>query len=284
MTSTPAAQSPDLAFSDADFQTIARYAAQSYGLDIKIEKKGLIYARLARRIRALGMSDFSSYCAFATGRNAGAEREELLSALTTNVSSFYRERHHFQMLRDTVLPDLRRKAETGGLRIWSAGCSAGQEPYTIAATICDLWPDAGQLNIQIIATDVDPHILEKARAARYRTTETDGLTPQQQAGLFDPLPKGADTRDVRGALRKMVTFDRINLVGDWSFPQRYDIIFCRNVVIYFERATQHQLWRRFSDSLVPGGRLFIGHSERLSGPAASQFQNVGITAFIKSGP
>ena len=282
MMAPPAARSPELTFSDADFQLIARFAAESYGLDIKIEKKGLIYARLARRIRALGMSDFSTYCTFATGRNAGAERDELLSALTTNVSSFYRERHHFQMLRETVLPDLRRKAEAGSLRIWSAGCSAGQEPYSIAATIMDEWPDAARLNIQILATDIDSRILEKARAAQYRLSETDGLTPQQIAGLFEPVARGADTCAVRPALRKMITFDRLNLVGDWSYPGRFDIIFCRNVVIYFERATQHQLWRRFSDSLVPGGRLFIGHSERLTGPAATNFQNVGLTAFAKT--
>lgn len=273
----------DLVFTDADFQAISTHAAQRYGLDIKIEKKGLIYARLARRIRALGMTDFRSYCAMVTGPNAGAEQEELLSALTTNVSSFYRERHHFEMLKQSVLPQLREQALHGNkIRIWSAGCSAGQEPYSIAATLCEAWPDAGSLDIQILATDVDPRILEKAKSANYRASEGDGLSPEQRKGLFEPAAKGAEKLQVRSHLRKMVNFDQINLVSDWRHASPLDFIFCRNVVIYFERATQHRLWRRFNDSLVSSGHLFIGHSERLSGPAESQFRNVGITAFAKN--
>lgn len=275
----------DLSFSDADFQIIARYAAQSYGLDIKIEKKGLIYARLARRIRALGMDSFKTYCVFATGSRAGAEKEELLSALTTNVTSFYRERHHFDMLRTRVLPPLRDKVKQGGaLRIWSAGCSAGQEPYSIAATVRDAWPDAGELDINIHATDVDPRVLETAKAAQYKSMDADGLPAQYSAGLFAPSKSQSDTRAIRPELRKMVSFDQLNLVANWSFPTRFDAIFCRNVVIYFERSTQHALWRRFSDSLSPDGHLFIGHSERLTGASASQFENVGTTAFVKSAP
>jgi len=275
--------SADLDFSDDDFQIIARHAAKSYGLDIKIEKKGLIYARLARRIRALGMESFKEYCAFATGGQAGDEREELLSALTTNVSSFYRERHHFDMLRNQVLPPLRDKIERGGrLRIWSAGCSSGQEPYSIAATIQETWPDANQFDIQVVATDVDMRILEKAKSATYREVEADGLPKQDFSRLFGG--GGSATKDltIRRDLQKMLSFDRLNLVGNWKFSDPFDVIFCRNVVIYFERATQHDLWGRFSNCLVPNGHLFIGHSERLTGPASSQFESVGITAFVKT--
>jgi len=285
MRGAPGMQTADFNFSNEDFELIARYAARSYGLDIKIEKKGLIYARLARRIRALGMDSFKSYCAFATGTQAGPEREELLSALTTNVTSFFRERHHFDMLRDRVLPNLRDKVQRGGaLRIWSAGCSSGQEPYSIAATILETWPDAAQFDIQIHATDVDPRIVQMAEVGSYRALEADGLAPQLQKSLFTASSLTGDTRTILPTLHKWVTFDRLNLIRNWSFPTPFDVIFCRNVVIYFERATQHTLWGKFSTCLAPSGHLFIGHSERLTGPAASKFENVGVTAFVKSAP
>lgn len=274
----------ELAFTDADFNVISQHAAQRYGLDIKLEKKGLIYARLARRIRALGMPDFKTYCAFATGPKAEEEAEELLSALTTNVSSFYRERHHFEALSKTILPGLREKAERSGLRIWSAGCSSGQEPYTIAATVRVAYADLHQPNVTILATDVDPRILQKARAATYRATEVASLSSEQKDLLFAPRNRNAESVTVRDELQRMVSFDRINLVGDWRQAPLFDIIFCRNVVIYFERSTQHRLWQRFRDSLAPRGNLFIGHSERLTGPAEESFRNIGITAFEKTAP
>ncbi len=284
MTDRSTMSTSEIAFTDADFNVISQHAAQRYGLDIKLEKKGLIYARLARRIRALGMPDFKTYCAFATGPKAAEEAEELLSALTTNVSSFFRERHHFESLSKTILPALRDKAERGGLRIWSAGCSSGQEPYTIAATVRAAYADLRQPNMTILATDVDPRILEKARAAEYRATEAASLTPEQRDLLFAPGSKSADRITVRDEIRRMVSFDRINLVGEWSHAAPFDIIFCRNVVIYFERSTQHRLWQRFRDSLAPGGHLFIGHSERLTGPAEESFSNIGITSFKKAAP
>lgn len=272
----------ELIFTDSDFQVISHYAAKCYGLDIKIEKKGLIYARLARRVRALGLPDFKSYCDVVTSPTAATEQVELLSALTTNVSSFFREKHHFELLRGQVLPALRQKAESkDGIVIWSAGCSAGQEPYSIAATIRDTWADSAQLNIRIISTDVDPRIVEKARIATYRTSEVGTLNPQQIDQLFEKQINADETVTVRADLRRMVTFDEINLVSDWAHPKPIDIIFCRNVVIYFERSTQHRLWQRFANALTPTGHLFIGHSERLSGPFANDFQNVGITAFTK---
>lgn len=275
----------DMTFTDADFQVISRYAAERYGLDIKIEKKGLIYARLARRIRALGMPDFRTYCSMATGPAAAEEREELLSALTTNVSSFYRERHHFEILRKDVLPALRKKVIQGQpVRIWSAGCSNGQEPYSIAATLTEAWPDVADRDVKILATDVDPRVVATAKTGLYRASEGSGLTAQEHHLLFEKAPRNATHLNVRSTLRDMVTFDEVNLVSNWRHPAPFDVIFCRNVVIYFERTTQHRLWQSFSASLLPQGYLFIGHSERLSGPAESHFRNVGVTAFAKTAP
>lgn len=276
--------SSDLAFTDADFRVISQYAAQRYGLDIKLEKKGLIYARLARRIRTLGLPDFRTYCDLATGAEAANEAEELLSALTTNVSSFFRERHHFDALSKTILPSLLNRTERAGLRIWSAGCSSGQEPYTIAATVKACWPEERLADVSILATDVDPRILEKARAATYRANEAASLSNQHREMLFEPISRKDETVTVRQDIRRMVAFDRLNLVGDWRHAVPFDLIFCRNVVIYFERSTQHRLWQRFRDCLTPDGHLFIGHSERLTGPAEGNFRNVGITTFGKIAP
>lgn len=277
--------SSELTFTDADFRVISQHAARRYGLDIKIEKKGLIYARLARRIRALGLPDFKAYCDLATGPQAANEAEELLSALTTNVSSFFREKHHFEALKTSILPVLREKAERGGgIRIWSAGCSSGQEPYSIAATLKDVWPDMRPNSVSILATDVDPRILAKAKAATYRATEAGSLSSELRDKLFEAGHRTADMVKVRSDLRAMVSFDELNLVGNWKHAAPFDIIFCRNVVIYFERTTQHQLWQRFRDSLSGDGHLFIGHSERLTGPAETSFRNVGITAFQKAAP
>ncbi len=275
----------DLTFTEADFRQIARHASQQYGLNIKIEKKGLIYARLARRIRTLGLPDFKAYCDLATGPRAASEAEELLSALTTNVSSFYRERHHFDALKATVLPALREKMLSGaGIRIWSAGCSAGQEPYSIAATIKGCWPDLKSNAVTILGSDVDGRILEKAQAGTYRATEVASLKPDEKDLLFEPGTRGSDVVYVRPELKEMVRFERINLVDEWRHAAPFDIIFCRNVVIYFERSTQHKLWQRFRDSLAPQGHLFIGHSERLTGPAEAQFRSTGITSFEKLAP
>lgn len=270
------------AFTDADFEVIARYAAREYGLDLKIEKKGLIYARLARRIRALGMQDFKSYCTYATAHQNTVEKSELLSALTTNVTSFFREQHHFDMLKDDVLPSLAHQ-QTGRrkLRIWSAGCSGGQEPYSIAATVRQKMPTLPVDDVQILATDVDERILEKGRNGTYRPAEVAGLSPPMFSQLFACEKDDRGSFDIRPELRKMVSFGTLNLVGNWLHDEKFDIIFCRNVVIYFERATQHRLWQRFHDCLTPKGKLFIGHSERLSGNAEELFRSTGITAFEK---
>jgi len=220
-------------FTDADFAVIARFASREYGLDLKIEKKGLIYARLARRIRALGMDDFKSYCAYAT---------------------------------------------------WSAGCSGGQEPYSIAATLRESIPNLPADAVQILATDVDERILERAKAAVYRPAEVTGLSETAFNKLFTGSKDLRTSFEVRPELRRMVKFETLNLVGNWVHDVKFDIVFCRNVVIYFERATQHRLWTRFHDSMTPEGCLFIGHSERLSGPSETRFNNIGITAFEKVSP
>jgi chemotaxis protein methyltransferase CheR len=206
----------------------------------------------------------------------------MLVALTTNVTRFYREPHHFEDLKRRVLPTLipRLKAR-GRARIWSAGCSSGQEPYTIALTVLEMLPEAKAYDIKILATDINTQVVAEARAGRYPT--------EQVSSVPDMLRKRYFTEDGPGHVRatdeprQLITFRELNLMGDWPFKGQFDVIFCRNVAIYFDDEVQATLWRRFAERLVPGGRLYIGHSERIAGPAAQMLRTDGVTAYQKPG-
>ncbi|ATG37726.1 MULTISPECIES: protein-glutamate O-methyltransferase CheR [Phaeobacter] len=265
--------------SDQDFESIADFAHKHFGLAMSSSKKPLVSSRLARRLRKLNYTDFKSYLQELNGPNADAERSELLSLLTTNVTQFFREPHHFDTLRDDVLPPLLEKARRGDrVRIWSAGCSNGQEPYTIAMVLKELCPDVERLDVKILGTDIDPVVVRKASAARYSADELSQI-PQKYSGYYKI--EGQDGA-IRDDLRGLLTFGVLNLIEPFPFKGKFDAIFCRNVAIYFDTPTQQKVWHAFQRSLNPGGYLFIGHSERMSGPAASALQTVGITTYLNS--
>jgi len=266
----------DIRFTDADFAAIARRAQADFGLHLPQSKKDLVYSRLAKRLRHLGLRDFSDYCALLERHDAGEERTHMLSALTTNVTHFFREAHHFKMLRETVLPPLIKAArEKRRVRLWSAGCSAGQEPYSIAFTILELCPEAGKLDIRVLATDVDPQILAKAEAGLYPEEERKAL-PETARRLTDPAEGGFS---ISGKARELIRFGELNLMLDWPMRGTFDVIFCRNVAIYFDKPTQARLWQRFAGLIPAGGHLFIGHSERVAGTAEAAFRSIGVTAY-----
>lgn len=268
-------------FTDADFAVIARRAQADFGLHLTGAKKDLVYSRLTKRLRHLGLADFHSYCRLIETPDAGAERMEMLSALTTNVTHFFREAHHFQTLRDKVLPSLIAAARGGQrLRLWSAGCSAGQEPYSLAFTLLDLCPDAAQHDIRILATDVDPAILARARDGIYDNDELKSLPEAVQRQ--HTTPTGPARFAIGEKARALISFGELNLMQDWPMRGKFDVIFCRNVAIYFDKDTQSRLWSRFADLLPPGGHLCIGHSERVAGPAATSLEAVGVTTYRKS--
>jgi len=203
----------------------------------------------------------------------------MLSALTTNVTHFFRELHHFKLLREQVLPPLIMAArEKRRVRLWSAGCSAGQEPYSLAFTLLELCPEAGNLDIRILASDVDPQILQIGEAGVYPEEDTKAL-PVSARQLIDVLPGGVFSIGTKA--RALVRFGALNLIEDWPVRGPFDIIFCRNVAIYFDRETQSRLWHRFAGLLPDGGHLFIGHSERVAGPAERLLQSIGMTAYRK---
>lgn len=272
----------DYAFSDADFAAIAKLAYREFGLHLPDSKKDLVYSRLIKRLRHLGMGDFSSYCALLDSASGADEQTELLSALTTNVTHFFREAHHFKTLRETVLPPLLQAARQGRrVRLWSAGCSAGQEPYSLAFTILTLCPDAAKFNLRILATDIDPEILKKAERGVYPQSELKAIPEPSRSKFVDLEGRGSDSFSIGQKARDLVRFGELNLTREWPMRGTFDIIFCRNVAIYFDKETQARLWQKFHSILVDGGHLFIGHSERVAGSSESCFQTVGITTYQK---
>lgn len=278
MTDMPAASS-DYPFTDGDFAAIAELARTRFGLHLDGSKKQLVYSRLARRLRRLELATFGHYREMLMGPSGADEQREMLSALTTNVTQFFREAHHFDFLRGEVLPDLIARARAGGrVRLWSSGCSAGQEAYSLAMTVLDLCPDADKLDLRILATDIDPRILQHAVRARYSAAERAAIPRPLHAWLVD---RGREGFSIGPAARRLVSFGELNLIEDWPMRGTFDAIMCRNVAIYFDAATQERLWRRFSERLSPGGHLMIGHSERVAGPAVDQLRSSGITTYTK---
>ena len=266
---------------DADFKRIAALVHAMAGIVLPENKRPLVQSRLTRRLRALGLSDFSVYADFVSQAENVSERRELVTAVTTNVTSFFRERHHFEALTQTIFPNLTARLRSGGrVRIWSAGCSSGEEAYTIAACLLAALPEAGRLDVRILATDIDRTMVEKARNARY-PAEVVASLPRDHARRLFPAPADAGMVQIADPVRALVSCKLLNLQDEWPMRGKFDIIFCRNVVIYFDKDTQEALWQRFAGLLPQGGYLMIGHSERVSGPALAEFATDGLTTYAR---
>ena len=266
-------------FTERDFRQIAAMLHSDAGLAIPESKATLVYSRLAKRLRALGMKSFQDYCQLVSESAGIGERRNMLAALTTNVTRFYREPHHFEHLAAHVLPKaLDRARRRGRVRIWSAGCSTGQEPYTLALTILSMLPDATNHDIKILATDIDPNVVATARRGLYSATDLQPVKPELVRRWMKPASDGLT--EVGDEMRELVAFRELNLIGTWPMKNRFDAIFCRNVVIYFDEPTQNTIWQRFRKSLEPGGRLYVGHSERVSGDG---FRSDGLTSYALDG-
>ncbi|MEX3007003.1 protein-glutamate O-methyltransferase [Hoeflea sp. TYP-13] len=264
-----------------DLQDIASMIYDDAGIYLNESKASLVYSRLAKRIRRIGLDSFATYCKLVSSKEGADERRQMLSLLTTNFTRFFREEHHFDHLRDDVLPGLVAKAKAGGrVRIWSAGCSQGQEPYTIALTLLCAMPDAERYDVKILATDIDPMVVSHAREGVYDSAAIETVEPKLRSQWFKPEGSSGQWR-VDPALKRLITFRELNLMRDWPFKGPFDVLFCRNVVIYFDEPTQARIWSRYSNMLAPGGWLYIGHSERLSGEAKGHFRNAGITTYEK---
>jgi chemotaxis protein methyltransferase CheR len=271
----------EFAFSSENFRTIAKLLYDLAGITLSESKATLVYSRLAKRVRSLGLQDFDAYCARVTAPDADDERATMLNALTTNLTRFYREPHHFDHLRDQVIGPMADKIRAGArVRIWSAGCSSGQEPYTIALTILSVIPQAAELDVKILASDIDSNMIAHGRAGVYASDQVEPI-PAALREKWMVQNKADDEWRAGDVLRSLITFNQLNLMGAWPMKGPFQAIFCRNVVIYFDEPTQDKVWSRMTPLLAPGGRLYIGHSERI-GAAAGQFQSDGLTVYRKN--
>jgi chemotaxis protein methyltransferase CheR len=246
--------------SQAQFSKVSTLVYQISGLNLHEGKFGLVRSRLATRIREAGVKDFESYIERVDADRSGRELTLLVDALTTNKTSFFREPRHFDLMREDVLPELRQLRRP--MRIWSAGCSSGEEPYTMAMVILDELRESA--NAKILATDISTRMLDRARAGVY-AEETIEDVPAHLRPLFFRVPGTQPQYSVSDSVRALVQFARLNLVAPWPMRRRFDLICCRNVMIYFDKATQQRLVERFYEMLVPGGWFFAGHSESFAG-------------------
>lgn len=264
-----------------DLMEIAAMIYADAGISLNESKASLVYSRLSKHIRALGLAGFRDYCQLVSSPVGSAARREMLSHLTTNFTRFFRENHHFDHLRDEVLPGLLARAKAGGrVRIWSAACSDGQEPYSIALTVLALMPNVADFDFRILATDIDPKILGLARAGAYDESSLETVSPAMRKQWFQEVNvQGRRKFQIDDRVKRLITFNELNLLGQWPFKGLFDVIFCRNVVIYFDEPTQTKIWTRFAGQLQDAGHLYIGHSERVAGEAKHVFDNIGITTY-----
>jgi chemotaxis protein methyltransferase CheR len=268
--------------SDRDFAAISKRIHRETGIVIGEVKRSMLVSRLARRLRALGLPDFAAYARLLELPEGEDERRMLVSAMTTNVTGFFREAHHFEALAG-MAPGLLARARSGGrVRIWSAGTSTGQEAYSIAATLLDAAPELGRHDVLILATDIDPQVIDHARTGVYDRRLLGEAPPQKLLRFVQDGPQPG-TVSMAPALREMIRFEVLNLLEPWPFRGTFDIIFCRNVVIYFDAETRRRLWTRFAERLPHNGILILGHSERMDPALDRLFEPVGITQYRRTG-
>jgi chemotaxis protein methyltransferase CheR len=265
-----------------DFRRIAEVVHSDAGIDLCEAKASLVYSRLTKRLRALRLQSFASYCELISKGDASGERERMVAALTTNVTRFLREPHHFEHMKAHVLPPLVAATRAGGrVRIWSAACSSGEEPYSIALAILSVMPEAAALDVKILATDIDPEVLQRGRDGVYPDAAMAAVAPELRRRWFSARDGADGGKEWRAGeeLRKLVSFRQHNLMGPWPMRGPFDAIFCRNALIYFREEAQVEVWCRFAPLLTPVGRLYVGHSERLFGEAAALYVNEAVTTY-----
>jgi chemotaxis protein methyltransferase CheR len=269
----------EFTFSDADFDALRLLVKQVAGISLSDTKRELVYGRVSRRLRALGLAGFAQYRELLAGGD-GQEMVEFCNALTTNLTSFFREAHHFEYLREQLL--LPRAADSGAsrrIRIWSSACSTGEEPYSIAMTVCEALPDWRKWDIRILATDLDSEVLARAKSGVYAADRVRGLNPRRLSQFFASQGSGQATQyRISPEIAGMITFKQLNLMHPLPMPGPLDAIFCRNVVIYFDKDTQRELFGRVARLQRPGDLLFIGHSESLF-KVSDEYALVGKTVY-----
>jgi chemotaxis protein methyltransferase CheR len=280
LTGTMPARDPavrEFSFSTADFERVRKLIYLHAGISLSPVKQDMVYSRLARRLRATGKQTFAEYLDMLERSGAGAgEWESFVNSLTTNLTSFFREPHHFPILAE----HLKKLGARRPIRIWCSAASTGEEPYSIAMTVAETF-GAGASQVSIVASDLDTNVLATAQKGVYPLERVEKLSPEQLRKYF---LRGSGSQEgyvaVRPELKGMIEFRRINLLDqNYSVKGPLDIIFCRNVMIYFDKATQYKILARFAPMLQTDGLLFAGHSESFL-HAADLFRSLGKTVYV----
>ncbi len=258
--------------SQREFVRFSEFISGQCGIKMPPSKKVMLEARLQKRLRSLGIRSFGEYYAHLQGDAGRGELVHMLDAVTTNKTDFFREASHFELLTRMVLPEFADEQERSGERarpflLWSAGCSTGEEPYSLAMVLADFGEHHPSFRSSLLATDISTRVLERAVDAVYDADRAAGIPPAlKQKYLLRSRDRNRHLVRIAPEVRAMVQFRRLNLMEDaFSFGQPFDAIFCRNVIIYFDRATQEGLIQRFCRALRPNGYLFLGHSESIHG-------------------
>ncbi|QQR36821.1 protein-glutamate O-methyltransferase CheR [Devosia oryziradicis] len=266
----------EISLSDREFSRIKSRVYQVAGISLSDAKRTLVISRLSKIVRALGLAGFDAYVDYLERSGSAQDGQDFVNALTTNLTRFYREDHHFEHLRSYVGGLIADKPRGSRLRLWSAGCSTGQEPYTLGMDLLAAYPELKRWDFKILATDIDTAVIAKAARGVYPENELNGLSAER-ARLFEKTGDGQIR--IPSAVRELVSFKPLNLIGpNWPMKGPFDAIFCRNVAIYFDKPTQGEVFGRLGKLLAPEGFLYIGHSENL-GSGGEGFRLVGKTIY-----
>ena len=281
---SPRAEDWDREFvlTDKDFQTLRELVNYHTGISLSDAKRELVYSRLTRRLRRLNMRTFTEYCDLLKDDASSNEIIQFTNAVTTNLTSFFREPHHFEFFGTQLLPELvATKTDAKRFRFWSAGCSTGEEPYTLAMCINENLSYYNNYDIKILATDLDSDVIDTGIRGIYHYDKVKTVLPHRQKKWFRrDADRNSGLLKVAPDLQQLITFRQLNLMHDWPMKGPFDAIFCRNVVIYFDKPTQKKLIDRFANLLTDGGYLFLGHSESLF-KVSDRFKLKGQTIYQK---
>ncbi len=265
----------EYSLSEREFARIKARVYAVAGISLSDAKRTLVVSRLSKIVRALRLPSFDAYVDYLERGGTAQDGQDFVNALTTNLTRFYREDHHFEHLRSYVGSLMSERPRGTRLRIWSAGCSTGQEPYTIGMDLLSAFPELKRWDFKILATDIDTAVLAKAAGGVYPENELNGLSAERSRP-FERMGDG--TIRIPAGVRDLVSFKPLNLIGPWPMKGPFDAVFCRNVAIYFDKPTQGEVFGRFAKLLAPEGFLYIGHSENL-GTGGDGFRLVGKTIY-----
>ena len=250
-------------FTASDFEVVKRIAHQKAGIYFPDSRSTLVFSRLSRLVRESGLPSFAAYLDFVQSSAGQVAMDEMICALTTNVTGFFRERKHFGHLEERGLPQLAERVKQGKRgRIWSAACSSGQEPWSIAMSVLSVFPDATRYDTRILATDINSQVVAQAKLGIYPEEEMSAVSQAQKTRFM--RPEGRNALQFTGAITALPVFKVLNLNAEWPMRGMFDAIFCRNVVIYFDEQTRDRLWRNLANKLERGGFLYVGHSEKIA--------------------